>query len=81
VSTADPEDTMRQMIDALDLPAADPETNVQLLNELELCNRFDSVTRELMRLGETLMPKTQHGRDLHSTRAAYLIEMKRRGLR
>jgi hypothetical protein len=77
----DPEDVLRRMIDDLDLPAPDPETNVQLLNEVQLLNRFTEVTQELLQMGETISPKSQKGRDLHSTRSAYLIEMKRRRLR
>lgn len=75
-----PEEQIQQMVDAL-LPPANPDTNVQTINEIELVRRFQTVDRELLRLGEVLNPKTQQARDLHSERAAYVIEMHRRGLR
>lgn len=77
-----PEEDMRKLIDSLDLPPADGETaNVCLLSEAELSARFQTATRALLKNDEALEPKTQAGRDLHSERSAYLVEMKRRGMR
>lgn len=71
---------MIEEIDGIQMPT-DPYTNVQLLDELELSTRFHAVTQELLARGEALDPTTDTGRDLHSTRSAYLVEMKRRGMR
>lgn len=79
--TLDPEEAMRQLVDSLDLPEADPSTNVCLLDEAELVTRFQKVTRALIRSDQAVNPTTPAGRDLHSERSAYLVEMKRRGLR
>lgn len=77
----DPEEEMRRKIDELDLPAPSNDTCVQLLNEAELSSRLNKVTQELLRRGEALNPTTQTGRDLHSERSAYLLEMQRRRMR
>lgn len=54
--------------------------NVQLLDDLELSDRYHQVTNDLMERQEALSQHTAEGRDLHSMRAALRIEMARRGL-
>lgn len=64
--------------DILD-PSKDP-TNVQTLSDAELSEAFNIVRDKLIAMNEMLgEPRTQEGRELHSQRAAYLIEMQRRG--
>lgn len=69
-----------KLMEGLDLPDPAPAdwVNVQLLDELELSRRYNQTREDLLASGEMLNPTTQAGRDLHSERAAYLIEMKRR---
>lgn len=81
MSTIDPEESMRQMVEGLDWPDPDPTVSVSLLDEQELIKRFKEVEQELLEMGEMLHPKSVKARDLHSTRAAYLIELKKRGMR
>lgn len=56
--------------------------NCALLNDFELSRRFNKVRQDLLKLGQ--MPagsvETETGRRLHSERAAYLIELRRRRL-
>jgi hypothetical protein len=80
-TVTNPEEAMQRMVDELNLPSPDPDANLQLLNEIQLLGRFNDVTQELLEMGEALTPKSQKGRDLHSTRGACLVEMKRRRLR
>jgi hypothetical protein len=82
MDTLDPDDEgMRAMIDELGLAEPDADISVCLLTDLELINRFNAVTQELLALGEVTKQKTEQGRDAHSCRSAYLIELKRRRLR
>jgi hypothetical protein len=57
-----------------------PEVSVAVLNDAELSSRYNEVREELMKRGEMINPTTQIGRDLHSQRGAYIIELRRRGL-
>jgi hypothetical protein len=60
-------------------PANDP-VNVQTLTDAELSERFNACRDRLIEINEMIgEAKTQEGRELHSERAAYLIEMQRRG--
>jgi len=81
MSTIDPEESMRQLIESLDLPTDDPQLNVSSLPDNELNAGFILVEQELLNRKEMLHPRTQEARDLHSLRAAYMIQMKRRGLK
>lgn len=81
MSILEPDDEMRAMIEALGLSEPDAEVNVNLLNDGELITRFSEVTEKLKELDEVLYPSTDRGRELHSTRAAYMVIMKVRGLR
>lgn len=55
-------------------------TNVTLLDETTLLNRYHEITQTLMDRKEALRPSTDEGRDLHSQRAALRIELSRRGM-
>jgi hypothetical protein len=62
----------------LDLQEPTDVVNVALLDEVELSRRYNAVKQALLEKKEMLHPKTQEGRDLHSERASYLLEMRRR---
>ena len=58
-----------------------PETkSVQDMSKFELGETLHDTRQKLIDMGEMMIPKTEEGRELHSLRAACLIEMKRRGL-
>ena len=77
---SDVDDEFMKLVGQLDLNPAVNEVNVALLSDLDLSKRFSEVKQELLARGEMIDPKTQTGRDLHSERAAYLIELRKRGL-
>ena len=54
---------------------------VSTLTDVQLVEKYNGVKEELLQRGEALAQKSQTGRDLQSERTAYLIEMRRRGLR
>lgn len=54
--------------------------NVTTLETMELLNRFQQLTEELKDREEALRPRTQEARELHSQRAAMLIELRNRGI-
>lgn len=68
-------------IDMGDMPDPSDTVNVALLDDAELNKRFTLCREELMNRSEMLKPSTDRGRELHSERAAYLIELKKRGMR
>lgn len=47
----------------------------------ELLDRFEDTRETLLTIGQMLNPTTAEARELHSIRAACLIEMRKRGLR
>lgn len=67
-------------LDLSDIGPMIPDVNVTLLDDAELSRRFNEVREDLMARGEMINCKTQTGRDLHSQRAAYIIELRKRGL-
>lgn len=76
----DADDIFAGMMAELDIVEPTDVVNVALLDEVELSSRYNSCKQKLFELGEMLHPKTQQGRDLHSERAAYLVELRRRGM-
>jgi hypothetical protein len=59
-------------------------SDVEDVTKLEggaLLRQFALVERQLRDIGEMMQPHTDDGRELHSRRSAYLIEMRRRGMR
>jgi hypothetical protein len=55
--------------------------DVRSLEPQELLRRFAAVERELREVGQMMHQDTQEGRDLHSRRTAYMVELKRRKMR
>jgi meiotically up-regulated gene 157 (Mug157) protein len=49
-------------------------------DNMTLLKMFNELTEDLKNMGEAVHPKTQAARDIHSWRAAILIELHRRGL-
>lgn len=83
VAELDPDDEFSKLVGMLDLSDIGPmipDVNVTLLDDAELSKRFNETREELMQRGEMINCTTQAGRDLHSIRAAYIIELRKRGL-
>lgn len=79
----DLDDEFAKLVGQLDLSENGPivtDVVVTTLDDAELSLRFNQVREELMSIGEMINCTTQTGRDLHSQRAAYIIELRRRGL-
>lgn len=74
----DADEIFAGLMAGLDLQEPVDTVNVALLDEVELSKRYNAVKQSLLERGEMLNPKTQEGRDLHSERAAYLLELRRR---
>jgi hypothetical protein len=49
-------------------------------DDVTLLTKFNELTEDLKTMGQALHPKTQTARDLHSWRAAILIELHKRGI-
>ena len=83
IAELDPDDEFTRlvgMLDISDIGPLIPDVNVTLLDDAELSKRFNETREELMTRGEMINCSTQTGRDLHSMRAAYIIELRKRGL-
>lgn len=84
--TADPadggdaDDIFKGLMADLNLTEPTDVVNVAILDEVELSKRYNATKQRLLELGEMLHPLTQTGRDLHSERAAYLLELRRRNM-
>jgi len=80
--TTDEEDGMFAGLEAQfdDVVIADVGV-VSLMDAATLLNRFAAVERELRDRSEMLEARTDAGRELHSARAAMLIELTRRKMR
>jgi len=78
----DPEvdDEFEKLVGQLDINPSIVDVNVRTLDDIELNSRFNAVKQELLNRKEMINPTTETGRDLHSQRGAYLIELRRRGL-
>ena len=77
----EPDDLFADIVAGLDLHEPKDTVNAQSLSNAQLSAVFNEVRDQLIQMGEMMEPKTDVGRDLHSRRAAYLIEMSRRGMR
>lgn len=79
----DPDDVIARL--EAEFTGAEIDTSdVEDVTKLEggaLLRQFAETERELRGLSEMMHPHTDEGRALHSKRAAYLIEMRRRGMR
>lgn len=84
LSLAEPDDELFKRFEAqLDTDIPTDVVDVTTIPDVDLVNRLHELDAELDKSGElmALNPRTQEARDLHSLRAAVLVEMKRRGLR
>lgn len=60
-----------------DVEVADVE-DVTALDPAVLLRQYHRVERDLTRMGELLIARTETGREYHSRRSAYLFELRRR---
>lgn len=76
------DDQFRALTEGLDaeIPPPTDVVSVCMLDELGLSRRFNEVRQALLNMSEMVDPKTEKGRELHSERAALIIEMRRRGM-
>lgn len=87
----DDADILAALEKQFDEPAPDPEgVNLTELSDIALRDLFDDTREKLLAMGEMLSDlqnafgtkdSTPEARDLHSIRAACLIEMSKRGMR
>lgn len=80
IEPPDADDEFNRLMEGLDLTVPINVESVTMLDEVELSRRFNEVRGELLTRGEMISPKTDTGRELHSQRAALLVEMRRRGM-
>jgi hypothetical protein len=52
--------------------------DVTALDPAELLRKFHRVERDLEEMGEIVIARTDQGREYHSRRSAYLLELRRR---
>lgn len=84
----DPDDIFAGMMEGLDLEEPTDVVDVTVLNDKELLDLFEDTRQALLEAGEMLtdldefgaVASSQEGRELQSTRAACLIEMRKRGI-
>jgi hypothetical protein len=83
----DPDAVLAGLFEQLDLDASDV-TDFSKLSDVQISERFNEVRDRLNDLGEmhrdsqlNPKPSSPEGRELHSERAALLVEMSRRGMR
>lgn len=87
MSLADDDDEFAKMMEGLDLAEPTDVLDVTALTNLELVDRYADVVNRLKESGmfsdlQSLGGRagTQEERDLHSERAALLVELRKRGL-
>jgi hypothetical protein len=78
VEPPDADDEFRRLMEGLDLTIPTDVEQVSVLSEVELSRRWNKVRQDLLARGEMMEPKTDTGRELHSLRHAYMLEMQRR---
>lgn len=79
--TPDSDDLFADLVASVEIEEPTDAINVRELDNAHLSAAFNDVRDRLIALSEMMEPKTEEGRELHSRRAAYLIEMSRRGMR
>lgn len=62
-----------------DVDVSDVE-DVTTLDPQVLLRQYHGVERDLMDMGELVIARSDRGREYHSRRSAYLLELRRRGL-
>lgn len=75
-----PDDLFAQLEAELGDMVVDDVQDVTALDTHDLMTRYHAVERELRTLQELHFPRTREGRDLHSERAAYQVELRKRHL-
>lgn len=84
-----PDDEFARMMEGIELEEPDDVTDVTTLTDIQLMDLFHDVREQLGEEGEMFSDlqhtfgskeSTREGRDLHSTRLACLVEMRKRGL-
>lgn len=79
--TQDEMDMFAQFEAQFDEPDLEDAIDLSKLTDLEISTMFSDVRRDLLASEQMMNPTTERGRELHSQRAALLIEMSRRGMR
>lgn len=69
------------MIEGVEFDEPPEVVDVNALDTVALSTLYNDIREELMELEEMLEPKSDRGRELHSIRAACVIEMRKRGMR
>lgn len=64
----------------VDLEVPEGTVDFTEVSSLELSEQYNAARDELLETGEMREPRTERGRELHSIRAATLMELKRRRL-
>lgn len=89
MSTLEPDDDLTALMAQLDdLAEPDDVVDFTKLSDVQVSERFNEVRDRLLQLdqmhsdtGLSKVESTPEGRDLHSERAALLVEMSKRGMR
>lgn len=74
------ESSFDAIIAGLDMEIPDSVVSVKEMADYELTMRLEAIRRRLLNEGGMIDPQTQTQRDLHSERAALLIEARLRNL-
>ncbi len=80
MSTTDPDDLFARLEAELGEQDVSDVQDVTTLDPIDLMTRYHAVERELRDLQELHFPRTRAGRDLHSKRSAYQLELRNRHL-
>lgn len=80
MSTTDPDDLFTRLEAELGEQDVNDVLDVTTLDTHDLMTRFHAIERELRDLQELHFPRTREGRDLHSKRAAFQLELRNRHL-
>lgn len=79
MSTADDPDAILRDLEASLGEIAEPDVpDVTQMSDLELSTYLNDARDKLQELGQMMRPTTQEARDLHSQRAAALVELQNR---
>lgn len=76
----DPDEIFRSLMEDVDFEEPKGIIDYTKLETIELSRRLNHIKQELFDRKEMMDPRTDEGRDLHSERAAILIELHKRGV-
>lgn len=79
--TLEPDDSLRMMIEGLDVAVDHPTVVIKDLNNKDLVCLYTKIQLDLMKRKELTQALTEEGKELHSQHGACLVELKRRNLR